>query len=84
MHCNISNEYFKQMQRLFIMGSVMFSGVRIHEGARDYDCFFMQNTSLIDVDLSSPGRFSVALSSPRGGETRRKGEDNDCFLYKKP
>ena len=36
------------------------------KGWKDYDRFFMQNTSLIDVDLFSPRHPSVSLSSPRG------------------
>ena len=35
----------------------------------DCDKFFMQNIVLIDVDLSSPRRSSVDLSSPTGGKT---------------
>ena len=34
----------------------------------DYDGFFMQNTSLIDINLFSPRHPSVLLSSARGGE----------------
>ena len=49
-----------------------FSGERFHERARMMMFFFIQSTSLIDVELSFPRRFSVSLSSPRCGKTLEK------------